>query len=132
MRILVCGGRDYGEYKWPMKQSDPKDVECIEGQIKLLQDKLKELADEFGRIEIIEGGARGADRHAREWAISNNIKFSTFHADWGQYGKRAGILRNIEMLERGDPVLVIAFPGRRGTAHMVGIAKKAGVKVIEV
>jgi hypothetical protein len=36
------------------------------------------------------------------------------------------------MLAEFQPTLVIAFPGGRGTAHMVRIAKDAGVQVMEV
>jgi hypothetical protein len=36
------------------------------------------------------------------------------------------------MLDVGKPDLVIAFPGGNGTAHMVGIAKAAGITVIKV
>jgi hypothetical protein len=36
------------------------------------------------------------------------------------------------MLYEGKPDLVVAFPGGKGTAMMVDIATKAGVKVIKV
>jgi hypothetical protein len=36
------------------------------------------------------------------------------------------------MLDEGRPDLMVAFPGRSGTAHMVRIARAAGVEVIEV
>jgi predicted PP-loop superfamily ATPase len=35
------------------------------------------------------------------------------------------------MLDEG-PSLVVAFPGGTGTAHMVRIAREAGVNVLEV
>ncbi len=36
------------------------------------------------------------------------------------------------MIDEGKPDLVIAFPGRRGTADMKARALKAGIAVIEV
>jgi hypothetical protein len=36
------------------------------------------------------------------------------------------------MLTEGKPELVVAFPGGRGTAHMMRIAREAGVEVVEV
>lgn len=42
--------------------------------------------------------------------------------------KAAGHIRNKQMLDTGIDV-VIAFPGGRGTANMVKIAKEANVQV---
>lgn len=57
--------------------------------------------------------------------------FKEFPADWDKYGKRAGYLRNVQMLDEGKPDLVVAFPGGKGTAMMVKLAKERGVRVIE-
>ncbi len=35
------------------------------------------------------------------------------------------------MLRDGRPELVVAFPGGKGTAHMVKLARAAGVTVLE-
>ena len=108
MRIIVCGGRDYKDeqYVW---------------------DVLFQYID--WNLTIIEGGAKGADRFAANFARYYNVHNITFHANWKLYGKRAGPLRNIEMLKEGKPDLVIAFPGGKGTAHMVRIALEAGIEV---
>lgn len=37
-----------------------------------------------------------------------------------------------KMLDEGKPDLVVAFPGGPGTAHMVRIARAAGVRVLKV
>ena len=47
-------------------------------------------------------------------------------------GYRAGPIRNQEMLDKGKPDLVIAFPGGKGTADMVGRALRTGVFVYRV
>ncbi|MFM8542303.1 MAG: hypothetical protein ACKOAM_03525 [Chakrabartia sp.] len=36
------------------------------------------------------------------------------------------------MLTDGKPTLVTALPGGKGTAHMVSIAREAGVEVVEM
>lgn len=47
---------------------------------------------------VIEGGALGADRMGREWAILRGIPYKTMDAEWEKYGKkRAGKIRNSEM-----------------------------------
>lgn len=113
MRVLVCGGRDYNH------RGRVTDVLC-------------KLHMEAGISCIIEGGARGADRMAREWAQVCIVPIETFEADWENQGTFAGPARNKRMLDEGKPDLVIAFPGGKGTADMVRKARKAGVGVIEI
>jgi hypothetical protein len=116
MRVLVCGGRNYGDRE-------------------RLVAVLNKLHDEAGIDAIIEGGASGADRMAREWArleAKGGCDVQTYEADWESYGSFAGPKRNTEMLAHSRPDLVIAFPGGRGTADMVRKARKAGVKVVEI
>jgi excisionase family DNA binding protein len=55
-----------------------------------------------------------------------------YPAQWEVYGKSAGPRRNEHMLREGKPDGFVAFPGGVGTAHLVRIAKAAGVKVWEV
>jgi len=112
MKILVCGGRGYDDY------------------LKLCEE-LNKLYDEGVEV-VIHGGAKGADSLAGRWARDTNTQVKVCKPDWEKYGKSAGILRNIQMLEEETPDLVVAFPGGKGTAHMVSIARKKGVKVIEV
>ena len=116
MRVLVCGGRDYRRRQ---------DVDGFLGCA------LEGCRFGGGRLTVIEGGAPGADRFAREWAEANGVDVETFEADWSR-GKRAGPERNARMLAEGKPDLVIAFPGGRGTADMVRRARAAGVEVVEV
>jgi hypothetical protein len=54
-----------------------------------------------------------------------------FPADWERHGRKAGPIRNRTMLAVGKPDLVVAFPGRRGTEHMVAIARNANVPILE-
>ena len=111
-RILVCGGRDYSDAEWFDK--------CI---MHLIQHVTP--AD----ILIIQGGARGADRLAKEWAERYGVEQIEFRADWDRHGKAAGYIRNKQMLDEGKPHMVVAFPGGRGTASMVQIAHRANLAV---
>lgn len=113
MRVLVCGGRDY------------KDREVLFRTLSNID------AYEYHIDTIIEGGARGADMLAREWAIENRRGYITVEADWDRFGRQAGPVRNQQMLVQTRPELVVAFPGGKGTADMVERAKKAGLEVIE-
>ena len=113
MRILVCGGRDYGDCQ-------------------ALSDALDAVHAEHPVTQLIHGAARGADSLAAAWARSRGIPALAFPADWKKDGKAAGFVRNARMLRNGCPELVVAFPGGKGTAHMVHLAKQSGVPVLEL
>lgn len=109
MRVLVCGSRHY------------RDQERINRELSAIGDI----------SEIVHGGARGADTCAGVFAEANHIPVSRFDALWDVHGKRAGPIRNRQMLVEGHPDLVVAFlaPDSRGTKNMIEQAEKAGVPV---
>lgn len=110
MKVLVCGSRHFNDYK-------------------LLEETLDGI---INISEIIHGAARGADTLGAEYAFERDIPVRAFPANWTKYGRRAGPIRNSQMLSEGKPDLVVAFmgPNSRGTKHMVSIAQKAGVETI--
>lgn len=128
-RILVCGGRKYGD-----------------------QDRVNRILDaaveRLGLAELIHGAAPGADSLAAEWARTRGVPARAFPAHWSDihrpgavvrrlssgrlYDAAAGQVRNQRMLDEGRPDIVIAFPGGTGTAGMIRIARAAGVRVIEI
>lgn len=112
-RVLVCGGRYFEDSR-------------------LIYSTLDALHVQHNFSVVIHGDARGADRVAERWADSLGIRVSVYPALWERWGTRAGPIRNQLMLDQGRPDLVVAFPGGKGTAHMVRIAKEAGVEVVEV
>jgi len=71
-------------------------------------------------------------RWAVEWAKNRGIPFDVYMADWEGLGRKAGPIRNQQMLVEGKPDLVVAFPGGKGTAGMVTLPRDAGVDVILV
>lgn len=111
MRILVCGGRDFSDYNLVSQTLNPHG--CID-------------------LKIIHGAAKGADSLAQRWAKDNGYEDEAYPANWNKYGKRAGYIRNVQMLNEGRPDLVIAFPGGKGTQMMINLAEAAGVPVVKV
>jgi YspA, cpYpsA-related SLOG family len=95
-----------------------------------LQASFQISADDF--TAIIEGGALGGDRLARQFARLRGVTVETFPAEWATHGLAAGPIRSKRMLVEGRPDLVVAFPGGPGTTNMVRQARAAGVLVIEV
>ena len=114
MRILVCGGRRYHNSI-------------------LIWDILDQIHHKFKITVLINGGAQGADLHARNWARQYaDIEIALYYAQWEKYGRSAGYIRNKQMLDQGQPEIVLAFPGGPGTKNMVDIGQKAGVLVFEI
>lgn len=113
MRLLVFGGRDYAN-------------------VARLQRVLCAIHAKRPITLIIEGGAKGADRLAREWAIANGIPYVTEEANWARDGAAAGPMRNAAMLRKHSPEGAVAFPGGRGTADMAAKCEAAGVKLMRV
>ena len=111
-RILVCGGRDFDDFEVVYVALAP--------------------FIRSGVTTIIHGGARGADDLAGQFAALWSLAVEVYPADWDTHGRAAGPIRNKQMLEEGKPDLVIAFPGGKGTANMIGQAKEAGIPVREI
>ena len=119
MRVLVCGGRDFDDW------------DKLDGALKkVLRQSFNEKINSH-ELVIIEGGAIGADFLARVWAIYEGYSFLEFPADWNRHGKKAGSIRNQQMLDEGKPDLVLAFPTEKsiGTWDMIKRATDAGVQV---
>jgi len=60
--------------------------------------------------------------------LNRDVKLTRCRAEWEKHGKRAGPIRNRQMLEL-KPDGVVAFPGDRGTRDMITAAQEAGVPV---
>lgn len=112
MKVLVCGGRDFSDKEFTDRELD-------------------RLHAEHHFTLLIHGDANGADTLAGSWASIRGVPCTPVPANWKKYGRGAGPKRNQQMLAM-NPDLVIAFPGGRGTAHMVGIAKAKMTRVIEL
>ena len=110
MRILVCGGRDYQDWRRVYKALD-------------------HLHAQRGITCIIHGAAPGADTLADRWAKERGLRVEPWAAEWKRYGNAAGPKRNAEMLAGARPDAVVAFPGGPGTADMTRRAEAVGLKV---
>lgn len=126
MRVLICGGRDYND--WRSFRNELEKIAIIRFP--------KTEPDEYGNylydVTIISGAARGTDTLAIDWAVVNWTGLQTYPADWKTHGKAAGPIRNQQMIDEGKPDLVIAFPGGSGTKDMIRRAKKAGIDMKEI
>lgn len=74
--------------------------------------------------EIVSGGARGADKIGADIAREWNIKLTEFLPDWEKYGKRAGFIRNEDIIKAADVVLAFWDGQSKGTGNSLSHAKR--------
>jgi hypothetical protein len=141
MRVLVCGDRNWD------------DSHVIDEILQGIYDlhSIGYLVTHVQHMTVIEGGAKGADRAAADWANTTGphpgdtslvdpdhcaVIHEQYPADWDRYRKAAGPIRNKQMLYEGKPDAVWAFhdhlANSKGTKDMVTRAKKAGIPVYVV
>ncbi len=111
-RVIVCGGRQYKDRATMFATLDGLHALTPIGQ-------------------LVQGGCRGADGMAANWANSRRVPIYLIEAEWEQYGRQAGPMRNQKIAELGAD-LCVAFPGGRGTADMVRRATKFGIPVLSI
>lgn len=128
MKVLIYGGRDFGHVR--AANLSPEELERRSAEYRLGYDFLTSLFPERN-VEVIQGGATGADALGADWAVCSEVALKTFRADWQRWGRAAGPMRNARMLEEGKPEMAVEFPGGRGTADMRLRLQKAGVPVVK-
>jgi len=117
LRLIVCGSRH-----WQDRDTMTSVLEAL---------------DEWEGIDlIIHGDCRGADRMARDIAVSHDWFVVAHPAEWQKYGRAAGPLRNRKMLESCAVDYVIAFhenlKASRGTKDILRAAEAKGIPSIVV
>ena len=109
-KIIVTGGTDYTDQ--PM-----------------IWATLDALHRKYGEIVIYHGGAKGTDRIAGAWANQRNMHQIVWAPNWDRDGKGAGYRRNEQLVAAAHDACLVAFPGSSGTAHLVGLARTAGIPI---
>ncbi len=113
-RVIVAGGRDFNDYEY-------------------MRSKLNELIINNitfgGRVKIISGMANGADTLAVRYADEMEFTKILFPANWKQYPRTAGFLRNEDMLCIATHLVVFWDGESHGTKHMIEIARRNGIPV---
>lgn len=138
MRVVVTGGRFFGYIPEIPEPGNFKRwrERVVNGQFQ--RDRLAKRLDQLlreagcGALTLIHGGADGADALAGAWAQHRDVPTVVFPItpeDWARWGKAAGAKRDARMLVEGEPDLVIAFEGGKGTQNLIKQARKAGIAV---
>lgn len=112
MRVGVCGGRGFDDTRAVWAALDKE-----------------RLAVPHDTLEVVQGGAPGADKIAREWCVAREVPYFNVPAEWEKHGRAAGPIRNQKIVDKYELDKLLAFPGGRGTADMVFRAENACIPV---
>ena len=115
-RVIIAGSRDFNDYNLLKEKCDT----------------FLEIKRMVNDIQIVSGGARGADSLGERYAAEKGYHLQLFNADWEKYGKSAGYKRNVEMAENADALIAFWDGQSRGTEHMIRTARdhKLPVRVV--
>jgi len=115
MKVIIAGGRDF---QWNLEEHD---------RLEAYLDSLREPGE---YVEIVCGGARGADAFGKQHSeMYERVELKMFPADWEKYGKSAGYRRNAEMAKYADRLLAFWDGKSKGTKHMIDLARREGLLV---
>lgn len=79
----------------------------------------------FGKPKkVISGGAKGIDTIGETWADNLKIEKQIFIPDWDKYGKKAGFIRNEDIIKNCDVCLAIWDGGSNGTKNDFELCEK--------
>lgn len=115
LRVQITGSRDFTS-------------------VMIMNEVLGAIPEKPKNITVVHGGAPGADTLAGATAKLLGMSVEVFPANWARYGKLAGPIRNVEMLDtRPDFVLAFFKAGAAniGTGNMVREARLRGIPVSE-
>jgi len=111
VKVIIAGGRDI----------------CDQEKVFALIDKTILRWREQGLpeiSEIVSGTATGVDTLGEQYANEHNIPIKRFPADWETYGKGAGPIRNRQMADYADRLIVIMHEDSRGSRNMFETMQK--------
>lgn len=111
VRLAIVGGRDFSDYPY-------------------MQECLRKLQQENTVLQVVSGGARGADSLGERYADENGIPKHIFQAEWDKYGRSAGFRRNRDIVDACDMIAAFWDGRSRGTENTIALARAAGKRVV--
>jgi len=92
--------------------------------------KLQTVIDdyEWPITTVLCGGAQGVDKLGEQYALAHNIPIEYYPADWKTHGKAAGPIRNSQMAENAEALILIWDGQSRGSKDMLAKAQAKNLK----
>lgn len=109
-KVIVAGTRTFNDYE-------------------LLKSKLDFYLKDKTNIEIVSGCANGADKLGERYAKERGYKIKHFPADWDRYGRKAGPIRNEQMVKYADACVVFWDGDSKGSKNLIDLAIKYGLQL---
>lgn len=113
MKVIIAGSRYFNNYEL----------------LRQYVDHILQNVSQKESIEIVSGGAKGADELGERYAKERGYKITRFPAEWNKYGRAAGPKRNEQMGDYADALIAFWDGESRGTKHMIEYAKKKNLLV---
>ena len=111
MKLAIIGSRSFCDYTW-LEQ-------CL-----LRSFRVPDIE------AVISGGARGADALAARFAFCHDLPLVTLRADWKTHGRKAGPIRNTEIVAQADVLAAFWDGSSSGTRDSIAKARAAGKRVV--
>lgn len=108
MRLAIIGGRDFSDY----------------GLLCAVMAKVRTPL-----TEVVSGAAAGADRLGARWGREHGVWVRELVPLWAMHGKKAGFLRNSDIIETSDAVLAFWDGVSSGTRDSIHKARQHGLVV---
>jgi hypothetical protein len=108
MRIGIIGSRGFNNYT-------------------LVKDVMSEYINNVD--VIVSGGAKGADTLGEIWAKEFNKETLIFLPDWNKYGKRAGFIRNQDIVKNSDLIIAFWDGHSKGTKSSIDLCSKFNIPI---
>lgn len=106
--VIVAGSRGFDDYE-------------------LLKERLDRYIGSMEDVEIVSGGANGADLLGEKYAKERGLPIKQFIPDWDGKGRSAGYIRNWEMAKYAHACVVFWDGESKGTENMYKTAQKEGL-----
>jgi len=101
-------------------------------RVDLVDAHLDRWRSQHSPLIIVSGGARGADRLAASYAKRHCLELLQFRADWAQHGRRAGAIRNRQIVDNADALVAFWDELSPGTRITLEMAARGGVPAMVV
>jgi hypothetical protein len=107
MKVAVIGSRNFNDYE-----------------------KVKQVLSTKNITLLVSGGAKGADTLGQKYAEEHDIETKIFLPDWEKYGKKAGFLRNSDIINESELVIAFWDGFSKGTLDSLKKAKKENKNIL--